>query len=216
VHQWYGGLSGNVNTGFPGRSAPFLKRAKGLPMNFSVLRNSGHLVIVSPQKLAKSIKFKCDKFCLIWHAFGIPQYTPMMQLTMTGEYAVRAMVHLSSLPHGSVVSIAAISREWDVPETFLRKIVTKLAHAGMITSFRGNGGGIALARQARELTLLDVVQATEGELSLNVCLLSPDTCHRTPWCAVHAVWCEAQQKLREVLSSRSLADLAASSLAHRR
>jgi len=138
-------------------------------------------------------------------------YTPMMQLTMTGEYAVRAMVHLSSLPHGTVVSVAEVSRKWDVPVTFLRKIVTKLARAGMIASFRGNGGGISLARPARELTLLDVIQAVEGAMALNVCVLSPDSCHRTPWCAVHAVWCEAQQKLREVLASRSLAELAAAS-----
>jgi Rrf2 family protein len=137
----------------------------------------------------------------------------MLQLTMTGEYAVRAMVHLSSLPHGTVVSVAEISRDWDVPVTFLRKIVTKLVRAGMITSFRGNGGGIALAHPAHNLTLLDVIEATEGTMGLNICLLSPDACHRSPWCAVHAVWCEAQQKLREVLTSRSLADLAASSRA---
>jgi len=134
----------------------------------------------------------------------------MMQLTMSGEYAVRAMVHLSSLPHGTVVSVAEISRDWDVPVTFLRKIVTKLARAGMITSFRGNGGGSALARPAHELTLLDVIEASEGTLGLNVCLMTPDACHRTPWCAVHTVWCEAQQTLRQVLSRRTLADLAAS------
>ena len=147
--------------------------------------------------------------------FGWISATPMMQLTKTGEYAVRAVVHLSALPPGSVVSIAEISREWNVPETFLRKIVTKLARARIITSFRGNGGGISLAVQPRELTLLDVIQAIEGNLDLNVCVLSPDACHRSPWCAVHAVWCEAQRKLREVLSSKSLAELAAASLAHR-
>jgi Rrf2 family protein len=152
-------------------------------------------------------------FVLFGMKFGCGNRTPMLQLTMTGEYAVRAMIHLSSLPHGTVVSVADISRDWDVPVTFLRKIVTKLARAGMITSFRGNGGGIALARPAQNLTLLEVIEATEGTMGLNICLLSPDACHRTPWCAVHAVWCEAQHKLREVLSSRSLADLAASSRA---
>jgi Rrf2 family protein len=152
-------------------------------------------------------------FVLFGMKFGWRNRTPMLQLTMTGEYAVRAMIHLSSLPHGTVVSVADISRDWDVPVTFLRKIVTRLARAGMITSFRGNGGGIALARPAQNLTLLEVIEATEGTMGLNICLLSPDACHRTPWCAVHAVWCEAQHKLREVLSSRSLADLAASSRA---
>jgi Rrf2 family protein len=152
--------------------------------------------------------FKCDKTCLIWHDFWNSEITPMMQLTMSGEYAVRALVHLSSVPKGTIVSVAEISRDWDVPTTFLRKIVTKLARSGMITSYRGNGGGIALARPAHELTVLDVIEAMEGPLGLNLCLLSPDACRRTPACAVHILWCEAQVELRKVLSNKTLADLA--------
>ncbi|MCC6395430.1 MAG: Rrf2 family transcriptional regulator [Bacteroidetes bacterium] len=132
----------------------------------------------------------------------------MLQLTMTGEYAMRAMLHIASLPPRTVVPIAEISRAWEVPETFLRKIVGKLARGGLLKTVRGNGGGVALARLSREITLLDVVQAAEGPLALNACLTSPGACHRTPWCPVHPVWCEAQEKLREVLSSRSLEDLA--------
>ena len=132
----------------------------------------------------------------------------MFQLTMTGEYAVRAMLHMASLPPRTVVPIAEISSEWEVPETFLRKIVGKLARGGLLKTVRGNGGGVALARPSREITLLDVVQAAEGPLALNSCLTSPGACHRAPWCPVHPVWCEAQEKLREVLSSRTLEDLA--------
>jgi DNA-binding IscR family transcriptional regulator len=57
--------------------------------------------------------------------------------------------------------------------------------------------------------LLDVIEAVEGKLYLNKCLIGPQFCERTGWCAVHLVWCEAQQKLKEILSSRSLAELAA-------
>lgn len=131
----------------------------------------------------------------------------MLQLTMTGEYAVRAMVHLASLPQGTTAPIAAISRDWDVPETFLRKIVTQLSRGGLIATYRGNGGGIALARRADSITLLDVIECIEGPLALNACISDPLSCHRVPSCAVHLVWHEAQQKLREVLSGRTLADL---------
>ena len=190
------------------------------------IRRSGRLAglfFLVFEKLRDTMKEKPPKITLFWdfqirlilshlaRKLGVRCYTPMMQLTMTGEYAVRAMVHLASLPQGTVVSVGEISRAWEVPETFLRKIITNLARAGLVNSFRGNGGGIALARDSRELTLLDVVTAVEGELALNFCLLSPADCHRSPWCAVHLVWCEAQQKLREVLSSRSLAQLAADS-----
>jgi Rrf2 family transcriptional regulator, iron-sulfur cluster assembly transcription factor len=132
----------------------------------------------------------------------------MLQLTMTGEYAVRAMMHLATLPPGTTVQIADIAREWDVPEVFLRKIITVLSRGGLVASYRGKGGGVALGREADAITLLDVIECVEGPLALNACLTNPDICHRIPYCAVHSVWHEAQIKLREVLTSRSLADLA--------
>jgi Rrf2 family protein len=127
---------------------------------------------------------------------------------MTGEYAVRAMMHLATLPPDTTVQIADIAREWDVPEVFLRKIITQLSRKGLVASYRGKGGGVALGREAEAITLLDVIECVEGPLSLNACLTNPGACHRIPYCAVHAVWHEAQSKLREVLTSRSLAELA--------
>jgi Rrf2 family protein len=136
----------------------------------------------------------------------------MLQLTMTGEYAVRAMMHLASVARGTTVQIADIAREWDVPEVFLRKIMTQLSRSGLVASYRGKGGGVALGRAAETITLLDVIECIEGPLALNGCLTDPGSCHRVPFCAVHSVWNEAQMKLREVLTSRSLADLAGHNL----
>jgi Rrf2 family protein len=148
------------------------------------------------------------RFVIFGMFFEMGFRDPMFQLTMTGEYAVRAMLHIAALPPDAIAPIADISRAWEVPETFLRKIVGKLARGGLLTTHRGNGGGIALSRPSREITLLDVLRVTEGPLALNACLTSAGACHRTPWCPVHPVWCEAQEKLREVLSSRTLEDLA--------
>ena len=72
-----------------------------------------------------------------------------MQLTMTGEYAVRAMMHVASLPKGDRARIPSISREWDIPEKFLRKIIAKLTKGGLLRSHRGAGGGVSLAKPAR-------------------------------------------------------------------
>ena len=132
----------------------------------------------------------------------------MLQLTMTGEYAVRAMMHLATLTPGTTVQITEIAKEWDVPEVFLRKIITQLSRGGLVASYRGKGGGVALGREAATITLLDVIECIEGPLALNACLTNPGICHRIPFCAVHTIWHEAQAKLREVLTSRSLADLA--------
>lgn len=138
-----------------------------------------------------------------------------MQITMTGEYATRAMIHLAGLPPGGTSQISEISEAWDIPESFLRKIITHLAKTGLIVSQRGIGGGVHLARPASEMTLLDVLQAVEGPMFLSKCLISTTFCTSTDWCAVHDLWFDAQERLRETLSSSSLAQLAAQSSAKR-
>ncbi|MDZ7362571.1 MAG: Rrf2 family transcriptional regulator [candidate division KSB1 bacterium] len=136
----------------------------------------------------------------------------MLQLTMAGEYTVRAMLHLASQPAGAVVQIYDIARQWDIPENFLRKIVQLLTKSKLVLSHRGVGGGIELAKPAEEITLLEVIEAAEGNLALNKCLISAGLCFRESWCAVHLVWHEVQEKMKEILRSRSMADLARQTL----
>jgi Rrf2 family protein len=131
-----------------------------------------------------------------------------MQLTMMGEYAVRAMMHFAALPKDSVAQIPAISKEWDIPEKFLRKIIAKLTKGGLLHAHRGAGGGISLEKAAKEITLLDVIELIEGPLSLNKCLINPYFCKRTGSCNVHVAWCEAQTAMRSILGSYTLAELA--------
>ncbi len=130
-----------------------------------------------------------------------------MQLTMTGEYAIRTMVHLGNLPTGNIAQISEISRKWDIPETFLRKIVAKLSRGGLVQSHRGIGGGLSLARSAEDITLLQIVEEMEGPMALNRCLVDPHVCTRSHTCVAHNVWAEAQGILRDFLASRTLADL---------
>lgn len=138
-----------------------------------------------------------------------------MQLTMTGEYAIRAMIHLSTLRFGAMVQITDIAKEWDIPENFLRKIVGHLINSGLVTSTRGHSGGIQLARPATAMTLLDVIEAVEGKIFLNRCLICEQFCPRDSWCEVHTLWSEAQEKMKEILTRKTLAQLAAESLQRR-
>ena len=134
-----------------------------------------------------------------------------MQLTMTGEYAVRAMIHLAAQPFGVVVQIADVSKQWDIPENFLRKISAQLASAGLIISLRGVNGGIRLGQPGESLTVLDVIEAVDGKIFLNKCLMCDGFCPRDEWCAVHTLWGQAQDKIKEVLTSKTLSQLAAES-----
>ncbi|HUN65164.1 MAG TPA: Rrf2 family transcriptional regulator [Bacteroidota bacterium] len=131
-----------------------------------------------------------------------------MQLTMTGEYAIRAILSLAADPDGKAQQISDIARNWEIPENLLRKIIPQLSRAGLIHTRRGTNGGIRLAIPADVLTLLDVIEAVEGKLSLNRCLIHSDFCHRERSCPVHGVWCEAQSALKQILRQKTFAELA--------
>ena len=88
--------------------------------------------------------------------------------------------------------------------SFLAKIFQSLAKAGLVESTRGAAGGVALGRPANEISLRDIVEAVEGPMALNDCLLSDDPCENAEDCPVAPVWREAQDRLLTVLQSATL------------
>lgn len=131
-----------------------------------------------------------------------------MQVTRAADYAVRVMVHLATLPFGQRSTRDELAASGEVPGHFLSKILQTLSRSGLITSHRGASGGFSLAKPAESVTLLDVVEAVDGPIQLNVCVVSGPGCNRQTWCAVHEVWAEAQNALTSVLRGATLARLA--------
>ncbi len=130
-----------------------------------------------------------------------------LQLTRGGEYGIRAMTYLAARPFGQVAALNEIGREQDVPVSFLAKILQSLVHAGLVTSQRGAHGGFALARPADEISVREVVEAVDGPISLNGCVLWPEDCTRSAGCRMHEVWVEAQERMMEVLGEVRLSQL---------
>lgn len=134
-----------------------------------------------------------------------------LQLTRGGEYAVRAMAYLAGVPDGHVASLHEIGHAQDIPESFLAKILQSLVHAGLAESRRGARGGFALGRPARDISMRAVVEAVDGPIALNACVLYPDDCERSARCAMHDVWVEAQERMMAVLEAVTLESLTAKS-----
>lgn len=132
---------------------------------------------------------------------------PMLQLTRDGEYAVRAVLYLASQPEGKISLVSEISESQDVPKSYLSKIMQHLTKAGLVRSRRGAKGGFSLARPAGEITLRETIEAIEGPIYLNVCLIKKGECPRDEVCPVHPIWKEAQRMLFEILDSKTMADL---------
>ena len=130
-----------------------------------------------------------------------------MRLTRAGEYAVRCMLYLSSQPVGAVVNRREVAQAMDIPEPFLGKIGQQLARAGLVELVQGARGGLRMARSPEEVTLLDVVEAVNGPIFLNDCLMRRGFCQRSPECAVHRIWDRARSGLRETLRAATFAEL---------
>jgi Rrf2 family transcriptional regulator, iron-sulfur cluster assembly transcription factor len=127
---------------------------------------------------------------------------------MIGEYALRAMLYICSKPFGTSYQISEIAEKNDIPDNFLRKIIPLLKKATLLNSQRGNGGGITLQKKAEDITPLEIINAVEGPILLNKCLVHDKFCSRDDFCSFHTLWADAQQQLKDKLASKNLYELA--------
>ncbi len=129
-----------------------------------------------------------------------------MQITRTADYALRVVVHLAGRRDEGPVAASEIAAEQDIPRDYVAKVLQALSRGGIVHSVPGRGGGAVLMRDPGEITVLDVVQAADGPVTLNRCLVRPGECPRDRFCAVHSFWHEVQEALVAKLSSRTVAD----------
>ncbi|ABK98791.1 RrF2 family transcriptional regulator [Pelobacter propionicus] len=132
----------------------------------------------------------------------------MMELTRKGEYAIRGIVYLASRPGDQVCLLSEIAAAVDVPQTFLAKIFQQFSKIGLVRSYRGTGGGFMLGRAPEKITLLEVVEAVEGPVVPNRCVIGAGECDRSVACRVHPVWIEVQHEVRAILARVTLKELA--------
>lgn len=124
-----------------------------------------------------------------------------MQITRQADYAIRAVLFLAKNTGNQRSSTSLIARSQEIPASFLAKIISQLSLAGIIHTSRGAKGGVSLARDPGEISLLDVVEAIDGPVALNQCTADRPTCKRKESCPMQYVWCEAQDELLQRLGS---------------
>jgi Rrf2 family protein len=129
-----------------------------------------------------------------------------VQFTRASDYAVRVLSYLINA-NGSVSRAQSIAAATEIPESFLAKILGQLCRSGLVRSHRGARGGFSLAAPPASLNLLQVVEAMEGPLRLNICD-APERCAFIDSCPIEKAWEKAEQTLRESLQEHKLADLA--------
>jgi len=132
----------------------------------------------------------------------------VLRISRKIDYGLRAMIYLASIPAEAVVPFREIARQMDVPEDFLAKILKTLVDQGLVRSTRGPHGGYALARASAEISFLEVIEAVEGPVAVNVCLDADDACGHSVACTMVQVWKQGQDRMLDVYRQAKLSELA--------
>ncbi|GLW11269.1 Rrf2 family transcriptional regulator [Microtetraspora sp. NBRC 13810] len=139
-----------------------------------------------------------------------------MKLPVSTEWLLHCATTLAQLDPAATTSAAQLAQYYDLPAAYLAKQLQALVKAGVLTATTGPRGGFRLARQAAEITLLEIVEAVDGAASPYECreirqqgrgALSPEECRDT--CVLAAKMAEAHQAWRQSLAGCSLADILA-------
>ena len=130
-----------------------------------------------------------------------------MQITRQADYAVRAVLYLAQNKNGNRTSTSTVAKEQRIPPSFLAKIISQLSIAGLLQTSRGARGGVTLARDPKEITLLEVVEAIDGPMQLNECVGDNAVCTFDIDCPIRSVWCHAQEELVARLQKTDFAQL---------
>jgi Rrf2 family protein len=130
-----------------------------------------------------------------------------VEITRRTDYAIRMMTALAEAGESCPISVRTLAEAQGVPYAFSRTVQRDLVEAGLVATTRGVAGGLCLTRPAEDITLLQIVEATQGTPSIATCSADPKWCGRSGSCSAHTVWCEIDALVRDQLGKKTLAGL---------
>ena len=129
-----------------------------------------------------------------------------MKLSHAAELAIRGALVLGEQYGQGPTTLADICELRGLAREYLAKVFALLVRADLLRPIRGKKGGYILARDPKDITLLQIIEAVEGRQALNLCQHAPPQCEHSETCKMRMVWSELQDVFDEKLSSVTLAD----------
>ena len=130
----------------------------------------------------------------------------MLRVTKLTDYATVLLTTLAAAP-ARVHSAAELAEVARLELPTVSKILKPLAHAGLVTSFRGANGGYRLARPPSQISLIEIVEASEGRLGMTECSGEHSSCEHEPHCGVQGHWRRINDVISDTLRGMSLAEM---------
>lgn len=126
-----------------------------------------------------------------------------MWLSRKSDYAIRAVRHCAEMAKDARGSINTIAAAEKIPRDFLAKVLGDLTRAGVLVSYAGNKGGYALARPARQINFLEVIEAIDGPVHLNLCTMpGVCRCEMADQCDLGGFWKSLEASFKKKLAAQ--------------
>ena len=130
-----------------------------------------------------------------------------MKLSTRTRYGMRLLIDLAIHYGGGPLSLRGISERQDISLHYLHHIVAPLVSGNIVSTSRGNKGGVTLSRPPDKIRLSEIVNILEGPVSSVECVIDPCACSRSDYCITRDVWKELDETIHEVLESITLQGL---------
>jgi len=134
-----------------------------------------------------------------------------MRVSTKGRYALRALSHLAESykkENNRPISIKEICRKEKISNRYLENISVKLRKAGIVNSVKGEKGGFSLALNPEKISVYDILNAVENDITPSRCLLDLKFCERSGKCGIRKVWVRLDKHINKFLKQTSLQEVA--------
>jgi Rrf2 family protein len=129
-----------------------------------------------------------------------------MKISTKGRYALKVMTDIAETGE-EPVSIRSVAERQGLSEKYIEQIVGLLVKANLLESFRGSAGGYKLTRRPEEISVGEILTATEGELFVVECLNPKNSCGKASECKTIKCWANLNRLISQFLSGVTLKDL---------
>lgn len=129
-----------------------------------------------------------------------------MILSRKSDYGLRAALELARLYGSGFLPARQIAQAHGLPVAFVKKLMQALGRAGLVTATVGQQGGYRLARSPEQISIRELVEALEGNLSPVACLVPDADCELVAGCPTRRVWSQIDRKIQRALQEISLQD----------
>ena len=130
-------------------------------------------------------------------------------LSRRGDYVLRAAIYLSrAFLENRSSKVREVAEYTEIPVSFVPQVMSDLLRAGLATSRAGRNGGYWIARDPETISVLEVIEAGEGEIHSDRCAMGDGPCYWENVCPLHEAWRLALLSFRQGLEGSNLGELA--------